>query len=335
MATRSQAVSLALQGGGSHGAYTWGVLDALLEDGRVRPGAITATSAGAMNAVALAHGWLDGGADGARQSLEAFWHEVSRRGAAFRPMMPGATLLKLMPFIDAFSRLTSPYDLNPFNVDPLREILGDQIDFDRLRSQTEMPLFVTATCVTTGKAEVFSGQRISIDAVLASACLPFIRQAVEIDGKPYWDGGFTGNPALWPLFYSNTPDDLLIVHINPLRRTGTPKSADDIMNRVNEITFNASLMAELRAVAFVKRLLEDDLLKDAEKARLRNVHIHAIRADDALATYTAASKSDTRWHFLTGLRDAGRETAREWLENSHSHVGKRSSVDVRAGYLQE
>lgn len=335
MAISAQAISLALQGGGSHGAYSWGVLDALLEDGRVKPGAITATSAGAMNAVALADGWLEGGADGARAGLESFWHEVSRRGAAFRPMMPGGGFLKLMPFLDAFSRLTSPYDLNPFNFDPLKEILDAQIDFDRLRAQVDIPLFVTATCVTTGKAEVFTGERISADAVLASACLPFIRQAVEIDGKPYWDGGFTGNPALWPLFYADTPDDLLIVHINPLKRAGTPKSADDIMNRVNEITFNASLMAELRAVAFVKRLIEDDLLTDAGKAGLRNIHIHAIRADDALSAYTAASKYDTSWRFLTGLRDAGRETAREWLESCSKHVGKRSSVDVRAGYLQE
>jgi len=143
--------------------------------------------------------------------------------------MPGGVLLKLMPFIDAFSRLTSPYDLNPYNLDPLREILDAHIDFERLRAQKDIPLFVTATCVTTGKAEVFSGQKISADAVLASACLPFIRQAVEIEGKPYWDGGFTGNPALWPLFYDKTPDDLLIVHINPLKRPGTPKSAGDIM----------------------------------------------------------------------------------------------------------
>ncbi|AZU03904.1 patatin [Glycocaulis alkaliphilus] len=335
MAARAGAVSLALQGGGSHGAYTWGVLDALLEDGRITPQAITATSAGAMNAVALAHGWLDGGADGARESLESFWQEVSRRGAAFRPMVPGGTFLKLMPFFDAFSRLTSPYDLNPYNLDPLKDILDAQIDFERLRAQNEIALFVTATCVTTGRAEVFAGERISTDAVLASACLPFIRQAVEIDGEPYWDGGFTGNPALWPVFYADTPGDLLIVHINPLKRPGTPKSADDIMNRVNEITFNASLMAELRAVAFVKRLIEDDLLKDAEKARLRNLHIHAIRADEALKDYSAASKYDTSWRFLTGLRDAGRQAAKEWLENCVTHVGKRSSVDVRSGYLQE
>lgn len=334
MAARARAVSLALQGGGSHGAYTWGVLDALLEDGRIEPRAITATSAGAMNAVAFAHGWLEDGADGARQTLEAFWHDVSRRGAAFRPMLPSGALLRLAPFLDAFSRLTSPYDLNPFNFDPLRECLDGLIDFDRLRSQTEIPLFITATCVTTGRAEVFSGQRISTDSVLASACLPFIRQAVEIDGKPYWDGGFTGNPALWPLFYENTPDDLLIVHINPLKRPGTPKAADDIMNRVNEITFNASMIAELRAVAFVKRLIEDDLLKDPAKAGFRNLHIHAIRADDALNAYSAASKYDTRWGFLTGLRDRGREAAKDWLETCHVHVGKRSSVDVRRDYLQ-
>lgn len=334
MAARSQPVSLALQGGGAHGAFTWGVLDALLEDGRITPGAITATSAGAMNAVALAHGWLEGGPEGARASLETFWQAVSNRGAAFRPMLPSSALLRLAPFFDAFSRLTSPYDLNPFNLDPLKDILEAQIDFDRLRNQSAISLFVTATCVTTGRAEIFSGERVTADAVLASACLPFIRQAVEIDGKPYWDGGFTGNPALWPLFYKNTPDDLLIVHINPLKRPGTPKAADDIMNRVNEITFNASLMAELRAVAFVKRLIEDDLLKDPAKAGFRNLHVHAIRADEGLKQYSAASKYDTSWRFLTGLRDAGRQAAKDWLDTCQVHVGKRSSVDVRADYLQ-
>ncbi|MCC5980273.1 MAG: patatin-like phospholipase family protein [Oceanicaulis sp.] len=333
MASRPKLLSLALQGGGSHGAYTWGVLDALLEDGRLTPGAITATSAGAMNAAALAHGWLDDGADGARASLEAFWQGVAHHSAAFRPLVPGGAFLRMVPFLDALSRLTSPYDLNPFNADPLRDILQAQIDFERLRAHGDIRLFITATCVTTGRAEVFSGERVTLDAVLASACLPFLRQAVEIDGEPYWDGGFTGNPALWPLFYADTPGDLLIVHINPLNRPGTPKSADDIMNRVNEITFNASLMAELRAVAFVKRLIEDDLLVESEKKRLRNVRMHAIRADEALSGFSAASKYDTSWTFLTRLRDAGRQAAKDWLESCHAAIGRRSSIDVRGDYL--
>ena len=333
MAGKPKPLSLALQGGGAHGAYTWGVLDALLEDGRISPRAITATSAGAMNAAALAHGWVENGADGARTSLERFWRAVASHGAAFRPLLPGAAFARFVPFLDALSRLTSPYDLNPFDVDPLRDILGQQIDFERLRAQNDIRLFVTATCVTTGRAEVFSGERLSMQAVLASACLPFLRQAVEIDGEPYWDGGFTGNPALWPLFYADTPGDLLIVHINPLHRPGTPKSADDIMNRVNEITFNASLMAELRAVAFVKRLIEDDLLVESEKKRLRNVNMHAIRADEALSGYTAASKYDTSWAFLTRLRDLGRQAGQDWLSTCFDAVGRRSSIDVRADYL--
>ncbi len=189
--------------------------------------------------------------------------------------------------------------------------------------------------MTTGRSKVFSGDEVTRDAVRASATLPFIHQAVEIDGAPFWDGGFTGNPALWPLFYADAPHDLLIVHINPMERPGTPKSAEDILNRVNEITFNASLLAELRAVAFVQRLIRDDLLKDPRKAQLRNMRVHSIRADDAISQYPASSKYETSWSFLTELRDRGRETARAWLDSCSDKVGKESSVDLHAEFLSQ
>ena len=326
---RPRPVSLALQGGGAHGAFTWGVLDAILEDGRLDPRAITATSAGAMNACAFAMGRATGGADGAREALERFWRAVSRAGGPLKP----AALPYLFPFLDAFARVTSPYDTNPFGVDPLRDILAEQIDFDAVHACTETRLFICATEVTTGRARVFSGADVTLDAVRASATLPFIHQAVEIEGEPYWDGGYTGNPALWPLFYAEAPRDLIVVHVNPMRREGTPKTAADILDRVNEITFNASLLAELRAIAFVKRLIGEGLLVDREKARLRDILVHAVRADDALSAYPASTKYDTSWRFLSELRDRGRAAGQAFLTQHADKVGKASTVDLREEFL--
>lgn len=321
-------ISLALQGGGAHGAFTWGVLDAILEDGTLDPRAITATSAGAMNACALAMGRMQGGKDGAREALEAFWQAVSRAGGPFR----AATATGWASWLDALNRAFSPYDINPFNIDPLRDILAEQIDFEAVHACQDTQLFITATDVETGRAKVFKGEAVTLDAVRASATLPFIHQAVEIDGVPYWDGGFTGNPALWPLFYADTPRDLVIVHINPMHRAGTPKSAEDIMNRANEITFNASLLAELRAIAFVKRLIGDGMV-DPEKARLRDILVHSIKADTALEAYPASTKYDTRWSFLTELRDQGREAGFKWLERCAKFIGERSTIDLKAEFL--
>jgi NTE family protein len=323
-------VSLALQGGGAHGAFTWGVLDALLEDGRLSAKAISATSAGAMNACALAMGQVRGGAEGAREALDDFWRAVSRAGGGF---MRAPGLFKFAPWLDALTRLTSPYDTNPFGYDPLSHILDRQIDFDAVHACQDIELFIAATCVTTGRSRVFNGAEVTRDAVRASATLPFLHQAVDIDGEPFWDGGFTGNPALWPLIYADAPHDVLIVHINPVERAGTPKTAEDILNRVNEITFNASLLAELRAIAFVKRLIKDDLLKDPRKARLSDIRLHSIRADDALSQFPASSKYDASWGFLTDLRDLGREAAQNWLETCADKVGRDSSVDVRKEFL--
>lgn len=323
-------VSLALQGGGAHGAFTWGVLDALLEDARLDIRAITATSAGAMNACALAMGRVQGGGnEGARAALEQFWRAVSLAGGPFRTAGPA----RLFPLLDAVSRMISPYDSNPLGYDPLREILARQIDFAAVRACRDTTLFIAATCVETGRARIFSGEEITLDAVCASATLPFINQAVEIDGRPYWDGGFTGNPALWPIFYTDAPGDLLIVHINPMLRAGTPKTAADIIDRVSEVTFNASLLAELRAIAFVKRLHEEDLLTDAGKASLSNPRLHAIRADAALNAYPASTKYDASWRFLSELKDKGRDAGFAWLERCAHKVGEAGTVDLKAEFL--
>ena len=329
-------ISLALQGGGSHGAYTWGVLDRLLEDGRVDIGAVTATSAGAMNAVAFAYGLTIGGPEGAREKLEAFWSAVAHKGRPFnmlRNLPFGSGPFSIQSFFGALTQVASPYDLNPLNFNPLREVLEETIDFERLNTCQETRLFVSATNVSTGKIRVFKTDEIDIDTVLASACLPQVFKAVEIEDQPFWDGGYVGNPALFPLYYDDTPGDILIVHINPMIRHGAPKSADAILDRLNEITFNSSLNSELRALAFVQRLLDDGALSDDMRRRYRRLYVHAIRADRALSDLDVDTKLDTTWRFLTDLKQRGRDAADRWLVKHFDSVGERSSIDIRAEFL--
>lgn len=273
----SKVLSLALQGGGSHGAFTWGVLDALLEDGRVDIEAITGASAGAMNAVVLVNGWLSTPSDprsGARAALEKFWRAMSEQPgfAAFsnQPMngLTGDFSLGNNPaFVgfDLLSRLMSPYQLNPLNVNPLRDVLEAQVDFSRINAQTDLMLHVCATNVKTGRVKVFSNrdaEGLDVHALLASACLPVVFQAVEIKGEFYWDGGFMGNPSMFPLFNTTQSHDILLVQINPLVRAQVPDTAHEIIDRSNEISFNASLMMEMRAIEFVQRLLDEGQLKE-------------------------------------------------------------------------
>ena len=249
-----KTVSLALQGGGAHGAFTWGVLDALLEDGRLAVEAITGASAGAMNAVVMVEGWLEGGIDGARSALETFWRRASLDGS----LSPAQrALLGLMlgfwskAWTDVIAPGFSPYQTNPLNINPLRDAIDALIDFDRVRACTDVEIFLSATNVWTGKVAIFKTQELTADHLMASACLPTVFQAVEIDGVPYWDGGYMGNPALFPLFDETMTDDIVLVQINPLERRQTPRTVRDIHNRLNEITFNSTLLRELRAVAFV------------------------------------------------------------------------------------
>ncbi|MGL5115957.1 MAG: patatin-like phospholipase family protein [Beijerinckiaceae bacterium] len=336
-------INVALQGGGAHGAFGWGVLDQLIEDGRIEIDGISATSAGAMNAVVYAHGKMLGGSDGAREALESFWKNVSDAGKAASPLQstPVDTWLKTFGMQEplayrAFEFMThvfSPYEFNPLNLNPLRRVLEDCVDFERLRTCTDTQLKLCATSVRNGKPRIFVNQELSADAVLASACLPLVFQAVEIDGEAYWDGGFIGNPAIYPLIYDAGSRDVLIVHINPINRTQLPRRANDILNRVNEISFNSSLMREMRAIAFVSKLIDDDWLKPEFKDRLKQVLIHSVRADDVMSEFSVASKFDTSWSFLTRLRDLGREAAQLWLAAHFNDIGVRSSVDIRAEYL--
>jgi NTE family protein len=335
-------VNVALQGGGAHGAFGWGVLDKLTEDAQLDIEGLSATSAGSMNAVVYAYGRMTGGADGARAALEKFWHNISEAGALYSPVraLPWETKvsgnLDYSPYYLWFETLTrtfSPYQFNPFNFNPLRDVLEKSVDIARLVECQCVELFICATNVRTGQPRIFSNKNISVDAVLASACLPFLFQAVEVNGEHYWDGGYMGNPALYPLFYHTQSRDLVIIHINPIVRPQVPKTAPDIQNRLNEITFNASLLRELRAVAFVTKLIEEGWLKDEYRDKLKHVLIHSIRADEAMGDPTVASKFNTDWSFLCHLRDLGRAAAAQWLDRTYEHIGHHSTVDLRSDYL--
>jgi NTE family protein len=333
-------INLALQGGGAHGAFTWGVLDGLLEEPRIEVEGVSATSSGAMNAVAMAHGLTIGGREGAREALENFWQRVARTARLFRPLQSSPTdgLIhnhgrensSAHLLFEVVSRFLSPYQLNPFNYNPLRQLLGRVVDFERLRQGSAIKLFLSATNVRTGKVKVFTDREITADCVLASACLPFLYQAVEVDGERYWDGGYMGNPALFPLIYSCESRDILVVHINPMERAEVPTTAREIMNRVDEISFNSSLMREMRAVAFVTKLIDDGKLGQGDAKRML---IHAICAGDVMRCLGVASKLNADGEFLRQLHALGRERAQAWIDRHFDDLGARSTVDIRAAYL--
>jgi NTE family protein len=334
-----KTVNLALQGGGAHGAFAWGVLDRLLEDDRISFEGISATSAGAMNAAVLAYGFAEGGREGARRALANFWRRVSH-ASVFSPLQPSfldRTLhnhsLSLSPafsMFDVMTRLFSPYEFNALNFNPLRRVLENSVDFDRLRSQSEIKLFLCATNVRSGKVKVFENKEITVDAVMASACLPFMFKAVEIDGEAYWDGGYMGNPAIFPLIYGCNSSDVVVVHINPMMREDVPKNAQAILNRINEISFNSSLMREMRAIAFVTRLIDEDALK---KNGLKRMLIHAIEAEPFMRGLGVTSKLNVDWEFLTHLRDEGRESAGLWLSENFGKINHESTIDIASIYL--
>ena len=336
----TKKVNLALQGGGAHGAVSWGVADKILEDPRLEVASISGSSAGAVNAAALAYGLHKGSESGARDALENLWREVSNAGEIYSPVrgnpfahfFGGSDIVNALSYqmFDAVTRTFSPYQLNPFDFNPLKEILNRCIDFDSLRKCQTTQLFVAATNVRSGKVHVFETKDISVDAVCASTCLPFLFKAVEIDGEHYWDGGYMGNPVLFPFFYDVPSSDIIIVHVNPMHRDEVPTTAPEIMNRVNEISFNSSLLRELRAISFVHKLLDDGWLKDEYHDRLRDVRIHSVRSDEALVDYDISSKFRTDWAFLTELRDKGRAIASAWIDNNYDKIGKESSVDLRA-----
>jgi NTE family protein len=339
----SKTINLALQGGGAHGAYTWGVLDRLLQDNdRLKIEGISGTSAGAMNAAALVQGMMYGGGEGARKILNEFWNGVGQL-ASFEPSQrtpydqwAGNWNIAASPmtfFTDALQRMFSPYQTNPLNINPLRDMVKKMIDAEIIRQCKETKLFISATNVETGRIRIFETHELTHDVIMASACLPFAFQAVPIDGVPYWDGGYVGNPAIFPLIYNCSSPDVVLIQINPLFRAGTPDTSAEIIDRLNEITFNAALISEMRAIAFVQKLVDDDHLKSEQAVHLKSMNMHVISAEDDLRKLGAASKSNASLEFLLYLKTIGQNAAEKWLIENWSAIGERSSVDVKAMFL--
>lgn len=325
-------VDFALQGGGSHGAFTWGVLDRLLEEPWLHIDGISGTSAGAMNAAVLVDGHAKGGAAGARTALESFWRRVSD-AARFSPFRRGPidvllgrwTLDSSLMYVamDLMSRLWSPYDLNPMGKNPLRAILAETIDFERL-ARAPIKLFITATNVRTGRGHVFRNDVVTPDVLLASACLPTMFQAIEIDGEPYWDGGYSGNPTITPLVRECKSHDTILVQINPVERKERPRSASDILNRLNEVSFNAVLLKELRMIAMLRQVANPG---DSEGAQWAGMRIHRV-ASEMMTDLGASSKLNAEWEFFCLLRAEGRRSAQIFLDTHASDLGVRSTLNL-------
>jgi NTE family protein len=335
----NKVANLALQGGGTHGAFTCGVLERLLEEPRLELEGVSATSAGAMNAVVLAHGLTTGGRQGAIRALADFWERVAglAKQSFLQPSwydrISGNDGLDYSPsyvLLDMLSRMFSPYQINPSNYNPLRSLLDEMVDFERLRRDCAIKLFLCATNVRTGKVRVFTNEEIGVMHVLASACLPLLSQAVQIDGEYFWDGGYMGNPALFPLIYDCHSRDIVVVHVNPTERPEIPKTAQEIINRINEISFNSSLLREMRAIAFVTSLIDEGKIKDDS---LPHMLIHAIEADDVMQKLGPTSKLNADWSFLQRLRDIGRSRADQWLKAQLDMIGVKSTIDIPTKYL--
>jgi NTE family protein len=342
-------INLALQGGGSHGAFTWGVLDALLEDERLQFDGISGASAGAVNAVALAHGFASSGTEdpqchaareAARATLTRIWRGVAAMGSLgtmaeniSRMMMGGWSSENVGAnfFGGALSQWMSPYQSNPLDLNPLRRLLETEIDFEAIARQQHPKVFVSATHVPTGKSEIFHGKRLTLPAVMASACLPTLFRAVEIDGQPYWDGGFSANPALLPLIHECGSQDIIVVQINPLRRETPPTTPHEIMDRVNELTFNGSLLSQMRAIDFINRLLADGRLK--EGAEYKSLLLHRIDGGEALEDLPSSSRMSADGAMIDKLFEMGQGSAKRWLRRHFDDLGRQGTVNIRRDYV--
>ena len=333
-------VGLALQGGGAHGAFTWGVLDRLLEEEVLIADAMCGTSAGAVNAVVVAYGLHTGGPLKAKMLLEQLWKKISMSGGLlFKPgiwdkFMGGGDIFNSPGYIwfNTMSQFLSPYNFNPLNYNPLRDILKELIDFKELHAYNNKKLFICATNVKTNRARIFSNKEITLEAVLASACLPSLYQAVEIDGAFYWDGGYMGNPPIFPLITNSSVKDILLVKINSINIPEVPKSARDIADRVNEISFNSSLINEMRMIHYRNELIRNGILKSDNHSN-REIFIHTISGYNALSRLNYSSKMNTSWEFLSELKEKGRETAQLWMETEFNALGKKSTFDVEEHFF--
>jgi NTE family protein len=333
-------INLALQGGGAHGAFTWGVLEHLLGDERLQIEGVSGTSSGGMNAIMLTDGLARGGRAEAQKRLADFWRSVSSTGDL--PPMQRAVMERLLAFtpvdgspvqawFDLMSRYFSPYDFNPLNINPLKDLVERFVDFKAVQSFPDIQLFISATNVQTGRVRIFPREKVTADAVMASACLPELFHAVEIDGVPYWDGGYLGNPVIFPFFGTTQTEDVLVVQINPLVRQKTPTSSAEILNRLNEITFNSPLIAEYRAMEFVARLIDQGRLpRGTGPGQYRRINVHRIVLDSLGTQFVASSKMTTDYDFFDMLRTNGRRAARRFLDEHFDDIGVKSTVDLRA-----
>lgn len=340
MTSQKKNVGIALQGGGAHGAFTWGVLDRLLEEEDIVADAMCGTSAGAVNAVTCAYGLHLGGAQKAKELMEELWKRIAMSGSfLFKPGIfdkaysngdiynsPGYMMF------NAISQFLSPYNFNPFNYNPLRDILNELIDFKELHLYSKKKLFICATNVKTNRAKIFTNKDITVDAVLASACLPFLFQAVEINGEYYWDGGYMGNPPIFPLITNTEVHDVVLIKINSININSVPTTARDIADRVNEISFNSSLINEMKLIHYRNELIRNGVLKVDGKAN-REIFVHTISGYDALSQLSQSSKMNTSWEFLCSLKEKGRAIADNWIRTDFQQVGRKSTFDVEEHFF--
>ena len=340
MSTDKKQVGIALQGGGAHGAFTWGVLDRLLEEENIIADAMCGTSAGAVNAVAVAYGLHVGGPAKAKELLEEMWRRVANSGSSmFKPstfdktygngdMYNSAGYM----WFNAISQVMSPYNFNPFNYNPLRDILENLIDFKELQLYSKKKLFICATNVKTNRAKIFTNKEITVDTVMASACLPFLFQAVQIEGEYYWDGGYMGNPPIFPIITNTNIRDIVLIKINSININSVPTTARDIADRVNEISFNSSLINEMKLIHYRNELIRNGILKVDNKAN-REIFVHTISGYDALSQLSYSSKMNTSWEFLLHLKEQGRAIADKWLKSDFKEVGLKSTFDVEEHFF--
>lgn len=340
--SKTKPIAVALQGGGSHGAFSWGVMDRLLEDGRFTIEGLTGTSAGGMNAVATVQGLMDNGPQGARDTLRSFWEKISESGkhsslnnrGPVDKMMGKYTMYNSPGYVifDYLSRIFSPYELNPMQIDPLKDVIEKTFDFDAIRRYKDCKVFLCATHVFSGKLRIFSTEELKAECMLATACLPTIHNAVKVDDEYYWDGGFIGNPVFFPLIYNCETPDIVMIQLNPTERKQLPTTAREIADRLNEITNNASVVREMRAVSFITDLIDQGLL---DKKKIKKINMHVIEDEETFQELGWSSKLNTEWEFLNHLFEKGRAAADTWIKKNYDKVGKESTAPIKEHFVGE
>ena len=337
---KRKKIAIALQGGGSHGAFTWGVIDKLLEDGRFEIEGLSGTSAGGMNAVALAQGMIKGGNEGARQEMQRYWEKIASVGQLspfWRPFNPAQLEFPSMPdplqmMSGLMQHVLSPYQTNPLNMNSLRDMVEEFFDFELLRQAKELQLFLCATHVNTGKLKLFTLNTLDTNRVLASACLPFLFHAVEVDGEAYWDGGFVGNPAIYPLIYACETPDIMVIQLTVMNRKRLPLTAAEIIDRHKEITYNACLMREMRQIDFISDLIDNGIIKEGSMKRLR---MHLVRNEELFTGLDLSSALNSDWNLIQYLFKEGQKTGKKWIEENYDAVGKCQSTNVHQEFVAE